>query len=123
MRTTVRPVSEQCGSDRHRKLHCKEAGLPWDLWDEACKRRFRKPTDIFDQMFGEGYSQSIEEDHQRAIRIMREEYPDGCELCGEKAGAEMGEFYDPKRDDGQGNYPGHVLAHAQCGLDAGLEQA
>ena len=45
----------------------------------------------------------------------RREFPDGCELCGEPAGAEMGEFV---KEDGS-----HVLAHAQCGIDAGLEMA
>ena len=40
----------------------------------------------------------------------------GCDLCGESADEEMGEFYGPAVD-------GVVVAHATCGLDAGLEIA
>jgi hypothetical protein len=39
-----------------------------------------------------------------------------CQLCGEDPDAEMGEFWD----ETGGN---SVIAHAQCGLDAGLPLA
>lgn len=39
-----------------------------------------------------------------------------CDICGEPADAEMGEFWDHNKDTS-------VVAHAQCGLDAGLELA
>jgi hypothetical protein len=116
-------IADQCASDRHRKMNCLEADLPWDLWDETCKRRFPKPKDIFEQIFGIEYSRRINEERRLAVLVNRGQYPKGCELCGEPAGAEMGEFYDPTRDDGRGDYPGHVLAHAQCGLDRELEMA
>lgn len=43
-----------------------------------------------------------------------------CQLCGEPADGEMGEFGLP---EGQTDPDGtvSVVAHAQCGLDAGLE--
>lgn len=46
---------------------------------------------------------------------------DRCELCGEEIDYEStvdpgGEFHDPEKE-------GAVIAHAQCGLDAGLEPA
>lgn len=45
-----------------------------------------------------------------------------CQICGEPADGEMGEFGLP---DGQTDPDGavSVVAHAQCGLDAGLEIA
>jgi hypothetical protein len=52
----------------------------------------------------------------REARENRRLYPKGCGLCGERAGAEMGEFWQPDKNRG-------VIAHAQCGLDAGLEMA
>jgi hypothetical protein len=42
--------------------------------------------------------------------------PENCELCGEPLDAETGEFWDEAADDG-------VVAHAQCGIDAGLPLA
>lgn len=47
-----------------------------------------------------------------------------CEICGEDydqndprpSVADVGEFYDPKFD-------GDIIAHAQCGINAGLEPA
>lgn len=39
-----------------------------------------------------------------------------CEICGEPADDEMGEFWDYKKQDS-------VYAHAQCGLDANLPMA
>ena len=130
----VTPVERQCSSGAHRKLHCKEAGLPWDLWCANCQRRFRKPADLLDQMFGEGYAQSIDEAHQRAVRMNREDHPHGCQLCGEQAGAEMGEFWLPKerhdevkhyhRGDDEDTREEHsIITHAQCGLDHELEMA
>jgi len=47
---------------------------------------------------------------------MRQEFPDGCELCGESADAEMGEFWDKGLERG-------IIAHAQCGIDAQMELA
>jgi hypothetical protein len=47
-----------------------------------------------------------------------------CDICGEALGgpnAEVGEFYDPQATDT--SVEGHKIAHAQCGLDAGLEIA
>jgi hypothetical protein len=44
----------------------------------------------------------------------QEAFPDGCELCGEPADAEMAEFWNGERG---------VVAHAQCGIDAGMELA
>lgn len=41
---------------------------------------------------------------------------DECELCGEDADAEMGIFWDPNTNNG-------VWAHAQCGVDGGLDLA
>lgn len=41
---------------------------------------------------------------------------DGCDLCDEMADDNMGEFYDPVKNC-------TFVAHAQCGLDAGLEIA
>lgn len=41
---------------------------------------------------------------------------DHCGLCGEPADDEMGEFVITAGDE-------HVIAHAQCGLDHGLEIA
>jgi hypothetical protein len=116
-------IADQCGSDRHRKLNCPEADLPWDEWDETCKRRFRKPTDVYERLFGVRAARETKEVHRLAVRDNREQWPEGCQLCVEPAGAEMGEFYDPKRDDGKRPFSGHVIAHAQCGIDAGLEMA
>lgn len=39
-----------------------------------------------------------------------------CELCGEAPDFEMAEFWDKIKSEG-------VVAHAQCGLDAGLTLA
>lgn len=39
-----------------------------------------------------------------------------CELCGEGADAEMGIFWNRETNDG-------IWAHAQCGIDAGLDLA
>ena len=133
--TTVRPVSEQCGSGKHRQLHCKEAGLPWDEWDEACKRRFRKPTDTMELLFGEAAARDAMYYHRLAVKTNREDYPQGCQLCGEQAGAEMGEFWLPKErhadvahyhreEDKEDTREEHsVIVHAQCGLDHKLEMA
>lgn len=41
---------------------------------------------------------------------------DECTLCGEGADAEMGIFWDKIKNES-------VWAHAQCGLDAGLDIA
>lgn len=46
----------------------------------------------------------------------RRQWPNGCELCGEPADDEMGEFWQPEQENS-------VIAHAQCGIDAGLEIA
>jgi hypothetical protein len=54
-----------------------------------------------------------------------------CELCGElidwssplPSKSEAGEFYDPSIDKGDSPMQGHVIAHAQCGIDAGLDMA
>ena len=42
-----------------------------------------------------------------------------CEICGEPADNEMGEIYSPEWPDDKPS----VIAHAQCGIDAGLEVA
>jgi hypothetical protein len=39
-----------------------------------------------------------------------------CQICGEPADEEMGEFWDHNSNDS-------VIAHGQCGLDAGFEMA
>lgn len=39
-----------------------------------------------------------------------------CDLCGEPQDGEMGEFWDQDKEES-------VVAHAQCGLDAGLPMA
>lgn len=39
-----------------------------------------------------------------------------CQLCGEPIDDEMGEFWDPAKEES-------VIAHGQCGIDAGLEMA
>jgi hypothetical protein len=44
------------------------------------------------------------------------ECPSCCQLCGEMADAEMGEFWDKSKEES-------VTAHAQCGIDAGLDLA
>ena len=46
----------------------------------------------------------------------RRQWPNGCELCGEPADDEMGEFWQPEQKNS-------VIAHAQCGIDARLEMA
>lgn len=60
-----------------------------------------------------------------------------CEICGEhydtssprSSVADIGEFYDPdeaaKAEVGltSNPFPGHVIAHAECGINAGLEIA
>lgn len=53
-----------------------------------------------------------------------------CELCGEPYDtlgspmySEVGEFVDTRGDDTESPHPKHVIAHAQCGLDHGLELA
>lgn len=51
----------------------------------------------------------------KAVQIMATDAEE-CELCGEAADAEMGEFWDAGKDKS-------VVAHAQCGLDAGLPLA
>lgn len=131
----VTPVERQCSSGAHRQLHCKEADLPWDLWCANCKRRFIKPQKVDALIFGERYVQTIEENHRLAVRMMREEYPNGCGLCGERAGAEMGEFWlDEEQharikhthisgDEEDSRSEHSVIAHAQCGIDAELEMA
>lgn len=70
-----------------------------------------------------------------AAKQNREQFPNGCQLCGEQAGAEMGEFWlDEEKhevtvhyhrdDDPETTLVEHsVIAHAQCGIDAGLEMA
>jgi len=135
-RIAVTPVEHQCSSGAHRKLHCKEADLPWDEWCANCKRRFPKPKDAMALLFGERYALSIEESHRLAVRSNREDYPEGCGLCGEQAGAEMGEFWLPEEkhasvlhyhrkenDEEDGRTEHSVIAHAQCGIDAELEMA
>jgi hypothetical protein len=52
----------------------------------------------------------------QAAAMYREQFPAGCELCGEPADAEMGEFWDEAKDRG-------VIAHTQCGIDAELPLA
>lgn len=44
------------------------------------------------------------------------ECPECCSLCGEAPDAEMGEFWNESTGES-------VVAHAQCGLDAGLRLA
>ena len=39
-----------------------------------------------------------------------------CDLCGEGVDAEMGEFWNMEQEES-------VYAHAQCGIDAGLDLA
>jgi hypothetical protein len=56
-----------------------------------------------------------------------------CELCGETydqadprpSRSEVAEFFDHERQHADPSKPfaGHVIAHAQCGIDAGLELA
>lgn len=46
------------------------------------------------------------------------DHPD-CGICGEPADNEMGEFFTPDWPDDKPS----VIAHAQCGIDAGLELA
>jgi hypothetical protein len=41
---------------------------------------------------------------------------DDCKLCGEAPDFEMGEFWDKIKNES-------VIAHAQCGIDAGLTLA
>jgi hypothetical protein len=96
--------------DRREMESLREAAPPGSL------------EEYLDWCRGEG-SYSDPPEIEEARRWNREQHPDGCELCGEPAGAEMGEFYDPRRDDGGDGYPGHVIAHAQCGIDAGLALA
>jgi hypothetical protein len=52
----------------------------------------------------------------RMARENRRLFPGGCGLCGEPADAEMGEFWNEAEQHG-------VVAHAQCGIDAGMELA
>jgi hypothetical protein len=71
----------------------------------------------------------------REARENRHLFPKGCGLCGEAADAEMGEFWLDTRKhedtahthasgDPEDTRTEHsVIAHAQCGLDAGLEMA
>lgn len=56
--------------------------------------------------------------------------PKACEICGEAfrfdafgwyaPNEEVGEFWEPSEDETQGK---SLIAHAQCGLDRGLETA
>jgi hypothetical protein len=39
---------------------------------------------------------------ESAAKENRELFPEGCGLCGEPADAEMGEFWDPAGNGGQG---------------------
>jgi hypothetical protein len=68
----------------------------------------------------EPWWQNAQHLNAQAQAMYRKQFPDGCGLCGEPADAEMGEFWDPERNGGQG---GGVIAHGQCGLDAGMEMA
>jgi hypothetical protein len=79
----------------------------------------QQAADLYRYLFGPG---TIEAHHHRmrAAQQNRETFPDGCGLCGEQADAEMGEFWQPEANNGQG---AGVVAHGQCGIDAGLEMA
>jgi hypothetical protein len=88
--------------DRHEMESLREAAPPGSL------------EEYLNWCRGEG-SYSDPPEIKEARRRNREEHPNGCGLCGEPAGAEMGEF---AKEDG-----GHVIAHAQCGIDAGLGMA
>jgi hypothetical protein len=47
-----------------------------------------------------------------------------CDICGEPLGgpnAEVAEMFDPECTDM--NVSNHVICHAQCGIDRGLEVA
>jgi hypothetical protein len=71
----------------------------------------------------------------RDRRENRRLFPSGCGLCGEPADAEMGEFWldtdkhaatahtHTKNDPEDTQVEHSVIAHAQCGIDAGLEIA
>lgn len=53
---------------------------------------------------------------------------ENCEICGERftghVHEEIGEFYDPRQAAGDPEIlSDHFIAHAQCGLSAGLELA
>jgi len=39
-----------------------------------------------------------------------------CQICGDKADSEMGEFWDTRTSE-------NVYAHGGCGIDAGMELA
>lgn len=63
----------------------------------------------------------------RATRIKEMWGRSTCELCGEpfklpEENEQVGEFYDPAKA-AIGGATGHVIAHAQCGIDAGLDLA
>jgi hypothetical protein len=71
----------------------------------------------------------------RQARENRSQWPNGCGLCGEPADDEMGEFWldtdkhavtahtHTKGDPEDTRVEHSVIAHAQCGIDAGLEMA
>jgi hypothetical protein len=54
--------------------------------------------------------------HLNAQAMYREQFPDGCEFCGEPADAEMGEWWDEAAGRSK-------VGHSQCGLDSGLPMA
>jgi hypothetical protein len=109
-------VLSACLSTAHNKINCQEAGLLPDDWCVMCERRFGGSV-----CSGDPDGDTLEESQWLRFRDAtaahnREQFPDGCVLCGEPADAEMGEF---AREDGNGS----VVAHAQCGIDRGLELA
>lgn len=59
-------------------------------------------------------------DHIQPYNEGEGEAPD-CQICGEPGDLEMGEFSLPEPDPQDGSLS--VVAHAQCGLDHGLEIA
>jgi hypothetical protein len=79
-------------------------------------------ADDFEQYLAHLFGTTPEQEHavhrqrQAEAARMREQFPNGCGLCGEPADAEMGEFWQPEQNTS-------VVAHAQCGIDAGLEIA